>query len=219
MIDDFEDLTPASLVVDGRAGGWYPYNDETLGGQQLLEFVLDDSTPAPGNAALHTTGRGFPTFSGFGLGLRWTETGSESCYYDASYYSGLRFWARGSASLRVTLQNPSVRGVGSGGTCPSSEVCFDAHGLGVTIGAEWQEYRIEFESVTQAGFGLEVGAFRPEQLAAIEFQLGAGTTYEMWLDDIAFVRRGATTDAGVRLPDSGALDAAPSADAEPDGAE
>jgi hypothetical protein len=220
MIDDFEDGNPASLAVDGRAGGWYPYNDETPGAAQLLELVIDDSAPAPGNGVLHTTGSGFTTFSGFGLGLRWTETGSESCYYDASYYSGVTFWARGSASLRVTLQNPSVRSVGSGGTCPNSEVCFDAHGLGVTIDAEWRQYRIDFESVTQAGYGLAVGAFRPQRLAAIEFQLGAGTTYEMWLDDVAFVRRGAP-DGGGLIHDSGtnALDAAAPADAAPDGGE
>jgi hypothetical protein len=215
MIDDFEDLNDETLAVDNRAGGWFAYDDQTGESPVALTWETVEGAPSEGAGALHVTGSGYDVFSGIGVGLRWTESGSENCTYDASYYDGITFWARGDVSVRVTGQNPSVRPVAAGGTCPDDGICYDSHGLSVPLDDEWTEYQVAFSALTQVGWGDDVGDFLPDALFVIEFQFPSGISYDVWIDDLAFYRSSedepevpeepdpAETDGGATTTDSG----------------
>lgn len=188
VIDDFEDLNLRTLQVDNREGDWYSYTDTSTDDTQTLEFATTDEPAVDGSGVLHVTGPGSFEYSGVGMGFRWTETGTEYCYYDASYYDGVSFWARGNASLRFAIQNPSVRPVASGGGCPADATCYDAHGYDFTLTETWTQYQIAFSALEQQGWGTPVGPFLPNEAFTMEFQFLQGTSYELYLDDVSFYR-------------------------------
>ncbi len=186
MIDDFDDRDLESLAVDNRGGGWYAYDDGTPDAQLLMGTENDDSTEGAGNGVLQVIGDVFDDFSGVGVVLRWTETGNEYCSYDASLYEGITFWARGRGNVRVALQNPSVRSREFGGECPDDAGCFDSHGTNILLTEQWTQFQVSFADVDQAGWGLDVGEFVPDELFVIEYQFTPGVDYELWLDELAF---------------------------------
>lgn len=207
LIDDFEDGDSRILMVDNREADWYVYDDAS-GGTHTLSFESVDDPAVDGAGVLHVAGGPFDQYSGLGLGLRWSETGSERCYYDASLYEGLRFWARGDAGIRVALQMPDVRPVSMGGTCPDDAACYDSHGMNFDIGPEWTLYEVPFSSVAQTGWGRRVDTFDPSKLFTIEFQFTGGSSYDLWLDEVTFYGPGTEApDAGA--PDGGAPDTTP----------
>jgi hypothetical protein len=200
MIDDFEDLDDIPLVVDNRDGGWYSYTDDSATTPLVLEWITTDDPAVSGSGVMHVQGSGFE-YSGVGFGLRWTETGSEFCYYDASYYDGIAFWAKGGGTVRLALQNPSVRPVAEGGQCPDTASCYDSHGDDVTLTPDWSYFRVGFAGVTQAGWGTPVGDFLPEELFTVEFQFPSGTSYDVTIDDVAFYNDGDAVPAQEPIPE------------------
>jgi hypothetical protein len=152
---------------------------------------------AESKGVMHAQSEGFPRYSGIGFGLRWTETNGEHCYYDASYYDGISFWIRGTSNVRIALQNPSVRPVAEGGTCPADATCYDSHGFDVAVTEEWTQHNLSFDVMQQLGWGTKVGAFKPEELFTVEFQFTPGVAYDIWLDDLSFFKGDVTElDAG-----------------------
>jgi hypothetical protein len=209
-IDDFEDLNSETLPVDNREASWYDYDDETSADVQVVEWITSEGATATSTAVMHVQSAGFPEYSGVGFGLRWTESGTDHCYYDASYYDGISFWVKGSAAIRLALQNPAVRPVDMGGTCPLDAVCYDSHGYSFVATEEWTYLRVSFASLTQAGWGTPVGEFEPRELFTVEFQFTGGSPYEVWLDDIAFYEDGdPIPDPDPLEPDAGADDEPP----------
>lgn len=211
LIDDFEDGDQLSLVHDGRNAGWYFYNDETTGTQDVS--VVADPTGERG-IVLSVKGEGFAEWgSGFGVSMNWAEG---QCTYDASIYDGVQFWARGSGNPRVTLQNISVRPVADGGECPADASCFDSHGVALTLTDEWTFVKLPFTSFVQAGWGTPVGPLLPEAIYLMEFQFPALDTFDVSLDDVSFYRAGEPGDAGVpddaSVPDASAGDESDTSD-------
>lgn len=192
VLDDFEDGNTTTLEVDGRAGTWYFYDDETTGTRQ--SSVSADPLGNRDGLMLSVSGSGFSNWgSGFGAGLRWNTT---QCTYDASAYSGIQFWLRGSGQGRVTFQNTSVRPVALGGDCPTDAACFDSHGVALTIPAEWTRVQLPFADFEQAGWGTSVGPLDTSALYLLEFQFGTNSEYSLWLDDVAFYHAESAPDAG-----------------------
>lgn len=212
-IDDFEDHDEFILAVDNRDGGWYDY-DDLSNDPQLVEWVAGAGSSEDSLGVMHVKGGGFGQYSGVGFGLRWTETGAEHCYYDASYYDGIEFAVRGNGGVRIALQNPAVRPVAEGGTCAAGDMCYDSHGYNLTASTDWVRIRVSFDNMKQAGWGTAVGPFDPTQLFTAEFQFSGGAAYEIWLDNVGFYKEGeplpddeagAPTfdDAGVEPSDGG----------------
>ncbi len=203
MIDDFDDLDLNLLVVDNRDATWYSYTDGTSDAMLMMSAV-SGSSPGGEGGVLEVVGDAVAEYAGVGVGLRWSETGAERCYYDASLYEGLTFWARGRGAVRVALQNPSVRPQELGGRCAPASVCFDSHGIDITLTDEWVKHEVPFDEISQAGWGSDAGDFLPEELFLIEFQFTPGVDYEMWLDDLTFYGGGVEPmlpDGGVVVPE------------------
>ena len=93
------------------------------------------STPQSGGAnntpyAAHTTGSGY-SFGGIGFDLNnatTTPESSQSQSYNASAFSGITFWAKGTATLRVEISQKSFVPTDRGGSCSSGSTCWNVYG-------------------------------------------------------------------------------------------
>src|SRR5690606_1407376 len=114
---------------------------------------------------LHVTASGWADFgSGFGVVMRWQD-GADYCQYDASYYDGITFWARGTGTpARVGFTSPDVIPVEEGGNCEPRESCYDNHGIELVLTEDWRQYKFKFESLVQEGWGVAAGPLKSTEL-------------------------------------------------------
>src|SRR5262245_43243438 len=158
MIDDLEDGDASILVTEQRVGAWYSYDDGTPGGMRTFPAGTA-FTPAGGGAngsrfAARLAYAGFTTW-GAGTGFNLSDPGdgaggSSKRAYDASAYSALTFWAKADAPLKLRVNVPDAQTDPAGGSCTSG--CNDDFGADVTLGADWQQFTIDFATATQIGW-------------------------------------------------------------------
>jgi hypothetical protein len=189
LIDDLEDGDDAIAKTDGRVGTWYTFHDATTGTQVPSEA---DFLPTAGGAgasmyAADTNGMGFTDW-GAGMAFDLNDDTTRLAY-DASKYKTLGFKAKGNVMIRVAIETAGVTATGDGGTCTDSTVmgmeCEDVHGTDLMLSPDWTEYTIPFEQLTQEGWGLPV-AFDAKTAMSVQFQVGANTTFDFAIDDVAF---------------------------------
>jgi hypothetical protein len=201
MIDDMEDPDEAILTVDGRRGAWFVLNDGTDGGVQVpaMGTPFNMTAIAGGRGAstyaAHTSGQGFTSWSPvIGFWLKKSPATFKQLY-DASRYNAITFWAkttrsdaaRFSASVRVQLPDKNTDPDGQVCTADGSLGCSDHFGRNIDLTPDWVKYTIRFSSLQQAGFGNPAPAFDAAHVYGIEFQFTLGSSFDCWIDDIAFV--------------------------------
>src|SRR5690606_32576984 len=142
---------------------WMVSNDgtgtQTPGqGESLAPELL---TPARGQSkrGLHTKGSGFTDWGASAL-AHLNEDGGASALYDASRYTGVRFWARSGDGLEHTgrLALPSRE------TSTICLKCGDHFGSDFSYSGEWREVRLPFEDMKQTGWGQKRAALKPAEL-------------------------------------------------------
>lgn len=200
MIDDFEDGDMDTLGIDGRSGGWYAYNsDDTR--EHVFEVTAADGLPAGSQRAMHTSGRDFQ-WAGIGFGLRWGTENDDGewveCVYDATAYQGVRFWARGDGSARLTVSVPGVIPEDDGGTCVSD--CWNNHGVDLTLRDAWTEHFIPFTDMVQPDYGEQLGPLDPAELRTMQFEFPGDTAFDLWIDELQFYALGADGGDPVEAP-------------------
>jgi hypothetical protein len=190
LIDDFEDADTRIIISGGRQGGWYTYNDASPGQHEV--------SPAPasvdGSMALHVTGQTTkPEADAYGgVGVDLNNGGDEPTSgmrnaYDVSGFAGVSFRAKGSGSIRVSVITRAVADAAEGGTCTSG--CFDSHATSVTLSGSWQEHRVQFSSLMQAGWGTPT-AFDGSQVLGLAFERRGAGSYDFYLDDVQLFQSG-----------------------------
>lgn len=196
VIDDMEGATGSILAKDGRVGAWYVYNDGTAGATETpgVPFLPTAISPPRGTStyAAKMKGEGFTTW-GAGMGLNFNDPGngdggSAKASYDASKFDGLTFWAKiGAGSTAAVRVNVSTKETDpAGGTCTPVAKCSDHFGKNINLTAEWVQYTIKFADLTQLGWGQSVPKFNASAVYAAQFQVAKATTFDIWVDDIAF---------------------------------
>jgi hypothetical protein len=172
-----------------RLGSWFTFGDRfaTLKPDRdsttRPERIASTRTPTS-NYAMHVSGT-YQTFAGFGFFL---DLNSKA--YDASAYTGIRFWAKGTGSLLVTGQMASTEYKGFGGTCTLGDgVCAgNSYEVGQLSSTTWIEYKAPFALMT----GGTVSPFDPKAIWSLEFQYRAAATnvtpipFDIWIDDVYF---------------------------------
>ncbi len=202
LIDDMENGKGAISAICGRTGYWYTYNDMTTGGAQTPEagMTFTDSAVVPprttgdggaSSMAARTTGSGFTAYgAGMGFDLDDPGAGAAKHPYDASSYSGVTFWAMGSAGGSVRFNVSDKASDPSGGVCMGSTgtaQCNDHHGHALTLTATWQQFTFTWSQLTQQGFGYVEATLDTSHLIGMQFQIGVPTgSFDVWIDDIAF---------------------------------
>jgi hypothetical protein len=185
-LDDFEDRNNQLTPLSGRDGYWWTKKDDK--GSTVEPKVLG---PSPGGAggssrAMHVWGH---TASGegawgAGVGVNLSTHGP----YDAERYAGISFKAKiGADSTRnVRFKIGDINTHQDGGVC---KFCWNHFGKDLELTTEWQEYKILFANVKQEeGWGSpRPPAVLPGQLISIDWSIGTGLTYDLWIDDITFL--------------------------------
>lgn len=186
VIDDMEDLNLSIAQIGGRLGNWYPIGDGS--GKQSLEVTLIPGTRGTSKSAVHTTATDFAKW-GSGVGFDFNQPGSTSTSklpYDASNYAGVTFWARAAATTTISVVFPDKNTDPAGAICT---VC-DHHFLkNVPIDTQWRRYNVLFDdTMTDGGGTPNPEKLSTEGLIAMHFRASAGINYDLWIDDVAFLR-------------------------------
>jgi hypothetical protein len=196
LIDDMEANNGQIRTVNGRTGGWYDDDDGTDGGTETpspsMTFLPTLIVPARGSSryASRFSGSGFVVWgssAGFNLDDPYTGPDAGRGPYDASKYKGFTFYARigagTTASVRFVASDHNTDG--AGGVCSP---CGDAFGVNLTFTTSWTQYVVYYTDMRQQGYGSpQVAALDPTRLYACQFNVGPRTTFDVWIDDIAFI--------------------------------
>src|SRR6185503_7921699 len=143
--------------------------------------------------AMRVTGQGFTDWgAGVNIGFRHGNVDLDA--FDASAYSGVRFWARAGEShtsaVRVQLEDGATYPVG--GVCDPNDLlgtsaCYNAHGTGlVPLGTEWRLYEIAFDRLSQRNLVGSPSAFDKAEVYALEWLMQPNSVIDLWIDDVWF---------------------------------
>jgi hypothetical protein len=182
LIDDFEDGDARGSANDGRSGSWHIIRDGTGGQVSMNEPPQAELGGANASArAMHLSGSGF-TVWGAGLAL---DLRQDSGPYDASVHQGIRFFARGTDRLRLSLVQQNLAPDHRCSTCdPQFFECGLFYGTEIVLGAAWTEYTVAW---TTLGHEFQGGtAFGPDQLLTLLFKSTSPAAFDFWIDDVAF---------------------------------
>ena len=181
VIDDFEDgdyYLPTSPALEGRVGGWYPFGDGT--GTTSYDVVAINRGAS--KKGFETKGKDFVTW-GSGVG---TDFAAAKASYDASAYTGITFWARAATALSLIVVLPDVDTAPQGNLCTS---CDHHYNKAVSVTTSWQRFTVRFaDLVLEPGTVPAPTAFKPKEIVSLQLRLAPGQTYDVFLDDIAFVK-------------------------------
>jgi hypothetical protein len=191
LIDDFEDGNEQVGLRCGRSGLWFTFNDGTTGGVQTPDpSVACLPSTATGRAgstfAAHTSGSGFTSWGG-GIGFHFV---SSTRSYDTRPFTGIGFWARVGSTSKTTMRMdfPDSETDPGGGLCGSTaQPCFDHFGAMLTFDTTWRYYVVKFADLKQGGWGWVRPSFDSGHVFGIQVQVGGSASFDLWLDDIAFV--------------------------------
>jgi hypothetical protein len=183
VIDDFEDgnlSLPTNPALGGRVGNWYGYGDGTGTSSYSVSAIKRGASSVNGLRAIGTD------FKGWGSGLSVDLNGATKLPYDASAYSGITFWARAEETMVVRLALPDVDTDAAGQTCT---ICDHHYYTTVQLTTNWQRFTVAFsELVLEMGSVPTPTAFKPNGIVSIQFLVVANQKYELYLDDLAFVK-------------------------------
>jgi hypothetical protein len=204
-ISDFEDGAGSVLPNGGRNGGWYTYTD-TAPTCMVMPAPNGSATAAeiPGGRcqsmfAMHFTGMGCSVFgAGVGTDLAapaagdgGTTTTAAKTPYDVSMYSGISFWVRADkgSSIRFKMPMTDETKTTDGGNCVDSTTakCSDDFGSNIALTKNWVKKTVMFSKMTQEGWGKKF-TWTPAHVTSIQFQVPITTAFDVWIDDVSFVK-------------------------------
>jgi hypothetical protein len=172
----------------GRDGYWWSAADSN-------GSKIDMQTAEPGASgsemAMHiagTTVPGKPEEGSWGvqLGMNFANEGK---LYDASKYAGIAFKAKvGPDSARqLRFKIADINTHKDGGIC--TKACWNHFGKDLTLTTDWKEYRVTFSGAEQEpGWGdPRPAAVTPSKLFALNWQVGPGQSYDVWIDDVTML--------------------------------
>ena len=187
LLDDWEENDSRVAPLDGRAGNWATYDDGTGKQTPPDKSPLFPSRIAGGrgssNRALHLFGGKFKDW-GVTFGA---ELANAACY-DASAYGGIEFWAKGPGIIKVGFQMLDVQDEKYGGLCKTD--CYNTHRTVIELSKTWKHYAVRWDELHQLYDAGPALTFDPRRVRFLEFGIGPeNTPYDLWLDDVAFVKR------------------------------
>jgi len=190
--------------INGRNGDFYAGHDATAGTQfPGSPFVMsalpttDSRYSATDKMAAMTNGMGFSDWGeniGFNFNLVNGTTGKHPTY-DASAYCGLHFFVKVGASpaaTRVIVRFTDKYSLPDGGTCGlgGQPPCYHYFQKQVDFTPTWQEKSLLFSDFTC--FDCQKPALDPALLYGVEFGLPPNSKFELWFDDISFLKKPAS---------------------------
>jgi hypothetical protein len=181
LIDNFETNTGYICRDNGRVGYWFSYKDAA----STFWPVGTPSLPSPldmprgtSQRALHAYGT-VVEYVGIGCFINSVPT----LTYNASAYTGVRFYIMGTASApKLYVQTRATEATVYGGTCPLATLTCSASGAAISgvLPGDWTLVSIPFSSLDGGS-----APFNSSDVWSIEFQPGPGA-FDFWIDDLSF---------------------------------
>ena len=202
LIDDLEDGDNGLSKVGSRTGFWYTYMDaigttivpapDKAGTMPLKPgatnchgaskgCIIITGTTAPND----TTVVGMEKYGYAGVGFDFSNA-MKTCIYNASAYSGIKFWARGDVAVTIKLGTTATVATADGGTCTTG--CTDGFsptGADVLLDTEWTQIDLPFATAMQAGWGTPA-TLDKTMVMGMQIQIPPGQTFNVALDDFTF---------------------------------
>lgn len=206
LIDNLEDNDGQIRLLNNpkRDGIWDSGNDGTSSGMQTPapgmfkpKALLATEAPYAGDKyAAYSKASGFSQYAFMNVSMRsWPTYDTTYPKYDASAYKGIQFLAKAGAgsSLGVHVRFISGDTDPRGGKCalPTTptppDVCYNHYYASVTLSNDWATYTLNFaddffQPVSTAN------AIDTKEMYGLEFYFGAEDDYEIWVDDLSFVK-------------------------------
>ena len=202
LIDDLEDGDNAVSKVGNRSGFWYTYLD-ALGSTITPKPDPAGASPLkPGATNCHSASKACVMISGTtamadetamkypyaGVGFDFSNA-KKPCVYNASAYTGIKFWARGDVPITIKLNTTATAMADGGGTCTGT-MCnggFSPAGVDVVLTTDWKEIDINFATAAPPTWAAAL-AMHPDKanLVSLQVQIPPGQTYSIALDDFTF---------------------------------
>lgn len=193
VIDDMEAATGKICSSSGRVGLWFTYVDTSTTsaiapattGAALPEYL--STARGTSQYAMHMQGY-YSTYAGIAVWLNKSTFSGSTGTYNASAYTGITFWAKGTGSLIVVGQMASTEQTKYGGTCTLGTTCSgDSYAYGLLSSTTWKQISVPFTSLK----GGTVTPFDPTSTWSFEFQYYsatslAGAAFDLWIDDLSF---------------------------------
>lgn len=206
LIDDLEDGNRTIRLVANpkRDGLWDTGNDgsgsQTPAPGTFAPALLNGNGPrAADDYAAYTKGSGFTGYGAFlKVDLRNWPVYDQTPPYDASPYSGISFWAKVGAGSTKLVRIRFVSGDSDprGGKCqppsanpPHDQLCFNHYFAELTLSTEWKLYTVPFADFSQGVDGKLSPQIDLVEMYGLEFLFAGGSGFELWLDDLSFVRK------------------------------
>ncbi len=155
MISNFENQ--ALTIIPQTGEDWDGTWETFQGADQGPPLTIEETTPPPdscGTYALHTEGSDHGDWVGIDVTLRGTDHNA-AIEYDASKWTGIRFWAKGAADntpIRFNVSTAWTEDEDSGGECATAgsgndwEECYNHVGKFLyDLGTEWKQYTLCFD--------------------------------------------------------------------------
>ncbi len=185
LLDDFEDGdTQVSKLAD-RSGYWFASGDPNGSTIDPKPLTSSDGGAGGSRKALHVEGH---TASDSGAwGVLWGANFVGDGVYDASKYAGISFKAKlaGSSTKTVRFKVSDINTHPDGGVCKS---CWNHFGTNIDLTPDWKEYKVTFAAMKQeAGWGDRFPAITPSKLFSINWSVGPGQAFDVWIDDVKFL--------------------------------
>jgi hypothetical protein len=178
LIDDMEAGTGYICEGNGRRGSWFSYVS-TSGTFNPPGSPVPTTLLAVARGSSTRAMRAYGTndsYAGFGCWLQETPT-----TYDASAYTGIRFYAMGiSATLHVILQTSGTESTTYGGTCTLPTLDCAGNETTISVGQTWSLVQVPFSALTGGTV-----PFDKADLWSIEFHAPPGA-FDFYIDDLSF---------------------------------
>ena len=103
------------------------------------------------------------------------------------------FWAKIGSGVtpNVQVSFPDKDTDPTGGLCDPSSTgatgCYDHYNERLFFSTTWTQETIYFTKLVQDGWGNLAPAFDPTTLYSIQFNVAAGSTFDISIDDLAFI--------------------------------
>lgn len=184
MISDF-DSPPGTLdvLVTGPRGGtmWNAIGDGSMMGEQAVT-----ASPIPGRRCGSDHALKFYGGNHGNWGALARAQFSTMPPYDATAYTGIRFFARASMPMALGVKLADRNTTSTARVCTK---CGDHFGVDINLTTDWQTFTIPFPMMKQRGTGDPLpAAVSKEALYYLEFVVSKFPTFEVWIDDISFVK-------------------------------
>jgi len=155
--------------------GWYksdPITNVDAAADPLSISVVADGGPG-GAGALVVTTNGTPVASYSNVGISLTGlTTADGGALNPSAYNGITFWATGTTSIDVAVQNPAY---------------IEYQGPTIQLTSTWTQYQVPWSAFVLGSWEpADAGALSPATIAIVQFEVGGGLASNYQLADVGF---------------------------------